>query len=373
MSLFSFLDSFFTDLGKSNKDPHVEEKAAFQQFINNDYSYYYENRQQRTIESFSSMDLELLLARAVAEHKLLVIKHLLRYGVNPLRAILQTESEVMLTFLQTNGASLKHELINPTRITGDKLNYIKKLIRFGASPNACIIEHKRHDGSETIITQLKYLPLAYSLDSIEAVQCLLEHGANPLEVDYREHSALDYALLRASVEVCEAMLTYARRSGQSIDVTASLFKLMKATKSVQSTEIAYLYEKTKYLLGIGADVNYQNQQGVSVVMAAIARKGVGMIVQLLVEHGADLELKDVKGRTAAVRALLKKDAVSFQMLERLGAKISTKARRYYEDLLEQEQVQSERSGSYDESSLSSSEIRELNGQQLASFTSIHKE
>lgn len=366
MSLFSFLDSFFTDLGKKNKDPYVKEKEAFHWFTNK--GYYGE---QRSIDSYSSIELELLLVRATTENNELVIKYLLRNGVNPLKAILQTETEAQLSLLKQNGASLKHELIDPSTVEGDKVQYIKKLIRFGANPNACVIVNEGYDSDAATAEPVKFLPLAYSLDSIEAVKCLLEHGANPLETDNTGRRALDYALLAASSEICDLMLAYAKKSGQPIDISSSLLRLMKAKKSVRSSNIKELLAKTNYLIKLGADVNYQDKQGVSVMMAAMSRKGIAAVQQLLVEHGANLELKDAKGRTALVRVLNKKDTAGFATLEKLGAKISSKARQYYEALVEQERDSG--SDEYDETTMTTSEIRGRNGHQLAYFKSIHKE
>jgi|GEM_PF-2376263 len=106
-------------------------------------------------------------------------------------------------------------------------------------------------------------------------------------------------------------------------------------------------------------------------MAALSRKGVTSILQLLVNNGANLELKDAKGRTALVRVLNKKDTVGFETLERLGAKISNRARLYYEGLVEKEK--SKPTDVHDENAMSSSEIRGMNGQPLAYMKSIHKD
>jgi len=64
------------------------------------------------------------------------------------------------------------------------------------------------------------------------------------------------------------------------------------------------YESVNYLLGLGADPNYSNADGVTALMYA-ADNGSYKIVQRLIEMGADVNLKPYDGNTAifaAVRA-----------------------------------------------------------------------
>lgn len=366
MGIFSFLDSLFADAGKTKRSTEMHEQTAFQNFAQQKYF-----GQHINIDSCQPYILEDLLVSAVAEYNELVVKYLLKHQVNAKRAIIQTDSETLLQLLQRNGASLKGQLIDPSVVEHNKAVYIQKFIRFGANPNYCFISNEYENHYVPAGTPIKVLPLTYCLDSVESVECLLKHGANPLEPDYTNRTSLDYALLHASIPICELIMTHIKATGQQADISSSLLTLMKARKSVSSRNIHYLTAKTKYLIDLGADVNKQDDDGISVVMAALARKGIASILQLLVSHGANLELKDGKGRTALVRVLNKKDIVGFETLERLGAKISNKARLYYEGLIEQES--SKPTDVHDENAMSSSEIRGMNGQQLAYMKSIHKE
>jgi len=364
MGFFSFIDSLFADAGKTKRSVEINEQNAFQRFAQQ--KYYGQNIQ---IDNCQPYILENLLVSAVAEHNEPVVKYLLKHQVNAKRAVLQTDSEQLLQLLQRNGASLKGELIDPSLVEHNKAAYIRKFIRFGANPNFCFVGNE--DGNRSASAGMKMLPLNYSLDSIESVECLLKHGANPLETDYTNRTPLDNALLHASIPICDLMLKHIKASGQQADVSASLLTLMKARKSVSSRNIQYLTVKTRYLIDLGADVNKQDDDGVSVMMAALARKGIASILQMLVNGGANLELKDAKGRTALVRVLNKKDTVGFETLERLGAKISNKARLFYEGLIEKER--NKPMDEHDENAMSSSEIRGMNGQQLAYMKSIHKD
>jgi hypothetical protein len=52
-----------------------------------------------------------------------------------------------------------------------------------------------------------------------------------------------------------------------------------------------------FLLGLGADVNATNSMGLTALLGA-ANRGSNAIIELLVEHGARLDVQDREGRTA---------------------------------------------------------------------------
>lgn len=93
----------------------------------------------------------------------------------------------------------------------------------------------------------------------------------------------------------------ALRSGVNINAckkTVNMFcealtPLMAACRAVQSEP-----EMVRFLINHGAEINIQNDKGLTALMIC-SNRGLADSVRILLDHGADISLDDVNGKTAA--------------------------------------------------------------------------
>eukprot|EP00966_Prymnesium_polylepis_P110003 2545159-Prymnesium_polylepis.1 len=111
-------------------------------------------------------------------------------------------------------------------------------------------------------------------------------GAAKQEAHPRQ-AELFQALEDGDVDVVEECV----KAGVSVDVADDDLNTALILASEGEPEIC------EYLVAAGANVNAQNKNGVTPLMAAV-RYEDERVVELYVEAGADLQLKDRKGRTA---------------------------------------------------------------------------
>jgi hypothetical protein len=148
----------------------------------------------------------------------------------------------------------------------DHLEFIKKLMARGANPNARI---KDNTWTRSVFTQqwldedgaTAFLRAAQSSD-LEVLRLLLAYGADPKIPTENNMTPLHVAAGVAWVEG----ITY---------------------EWSESDNLATV----KLLLDLGLEPNYQNDQGLTALHGA-AHKGRNGVVQMLVDHGARLDLRD---------------------------------------------------------------------------------
>jgi ankyrin repeat protein len=153
----------------------------------------------------------------------------------------------------------------------DHLDYIKRLLAAGANPN---LRMKSSTETRTVFTNqwlyeegaTPFLRAAQSGD-IVLLKLLLEHGADPaIPTDHKV-----------------TPLMVASGIGWVEGVTYEWSK--------QQT-----YDTVKLLLDLGADVNAQDTLDGRTALMGAAHKGRNDIIELLVQHGADLGLRDIGSR-----------------------------------------------------------------------------
>jgi ankyrin repeat protein len=155
----------------------------------------------------------------------------------------------------------------------DHLEYIKLLLAKGADPNLRV---KENTLSRTIFTMqwfyepgaTPFIRAAQSSD-IELLKLLLAHGADP----------------KLATDNGDTALTAAGGIGWVEGVT-------------YETSRKNNLETVRFLLDLGLDPNHQNREGRTALMGA-SHKGRNEIVQLLVDRGARLDLKDRGSRDTA--------------------------------------------------------------------------
>jgi len=153
----------------------------------------------------------------------------------------------------------------------DHLDYIKRLFAAHANPN---LRMRSSTETRTIFTH----------------QWLLEEGATPF---LRAAQSGDIVLLKLLLE---------HGADPKINTDYNVTPLMVASGIgwVQGVTYEWSPEQTletvKMLLNLGADVNVQDTLDGRTALMGAAHKGRNDVVELLVQHGADLSLRDIGSR-----------------------------------------------------------------------------
>jgi ankyrin repeat protein len=153
----------------------------------------------------------------------------------------------------------------------DHLEYIKRLLAAGANPN---LRMRSSTETRTVFTH----------------QWLYEEGATPF---LRAAQSGDLVLLKLLLE---------HGAKPAIPTAHKVTPLMVASGIGWVEGVTYewspqaTYDTVKMLLDLGADVNEQDTLDGRTALMGAAHKGRNDVVQLLVEHGADLGIHDIGSR-----------------------------------------------------------------------------
>jgi ankyrin repeat protein len=153
----------------------------------------------------------------------------------------------------------------------DHLDYIKRLFASHANPN---LRMRSSTETRTIFTH----------------QWLLEEGATPF---LRAAQSGDLVLLKLLLE---------QGADPKIDTDDSVTPLMVASGIGWVEGVTYEWspqqtlETVKMLLDLGAEVNAQDRIDGRTALMGAAHKGRNDVIELLVQHGADLSLRDIGSR-----------------------------------------------------------------------------
>lgn len=175
---------------------------------------------------------------------------------------------------------------------------LKSLIERGASVNAVCVS-----------TQRSPLHVAAENNKVEAIDALVEAGADPMAYDRIRKIPLHYAAREGSCEAVAALLRHgsdkdkADRRGQTP---------LHAAASRGFTAVSAA------LLTAGANVSARDLAGDSALDGA-AKWGCESVLKRLAEHGADVNTNDSRGMTALHKATLSKEVGSIHALVRMGA------------------------------------------------------
>jgi ankyrin repeat protein len=112
------------------------------------------------------------------------------------------------------------------------------------------------------------------------VKVLMGRGADVNAKDKRGYTALDWAMRRDHTELVELLL---------VNESAASAALVSATQSGDQKSVAYLLDR-------GADVNYQDDFGLSPLHVAASTQDSNC-VSLLLKRGAKVNVRDKAGRT----------------------------------------------------------------------------
>ena len=153
----------------------------------------------------------------------------------------------------------------------DHLDYIKRLLTAHANPN---LRMRSSTETRTVFTH----------------QWLLEEGATPF---LRAAQSGDIVLLKL-------LLEHGADASMTTDSKVTPLMVASGIGWVQGVTYEWSPEQTletvKLLLDLGADVNAQDLLDGRTALMGAAHKGRNDVIQLLVQHGADLSLRDIGSR-----------------------------------------------------------------------------
>ena len=194
--------------------------------------------------------------------------YLLEHGANPNIA---NEGGWNPLYIATDNRNIEAGDYPTRKPDLDHLDFIKRLLAGGADPN---LRMRSSTETRTVFTN----------------QWLYEEGATPF---LRAAQSGDLVLLKLLLE---------HKADPSIPTDHKVTPLMVASGIGWVEGVTYewskqqTYDTVKLLLDLGADVNAQDTLDGRTALMGAAHKGRNDIIELLVQHGADLGLRDIGSR-----------------------------------------------------------------------------
>lgn len=177
------------------------------------------------------------------------------------------------------------------------IDTVRRLIDEGANVNAT-------DGDR--MTPLHHAPVTNQLD---VAALLIERGANVNLVDFDGTTALHFAAYYNTPEIMEALLN----SGADIDAIDRL-----GSTPLMIAVINEWKEIVTFLVNKGANVNIVDVKGETSLHFAAYDSD---LMELLLEAGANIDAADQYGNTVLMAAVKKRNPVGVKMLIERGANI----------------------------------------------------
>ena len=138
------------------------------------------------------------------------------------------------------------------------------------------------------------LACAAANGQIEAVNCLLEHGADPFLKGQNGWSLLHFAAQSGNVVIIETMLS----KDLDIDSRAQTLGITPAMVSIRFGKL----EALKYLLEKGADGSLKTLEGQFSHLSFAVTAGSVEAIELLLSHGCSIDDRDDQGETPLMQA-----------------------------------------------------------------------
>ena len=138
------------------------------------------------------------------------------------------------------------------------------------------------------------LARAAACGHIEAVNCLLKHGADPLLKGKDGRNLLHFAAQSGNVIIIETMLS----KGFDIDARDETLGVTPLMVSIASGKL----EAAKYLLEKGADKSLKTTPGKLPLLSIASVAGSIAAVEMLLSHGCNIDARDSEGDTPLMHA-----------------------------------------------------------------------
>lgn len=209
-------------------------------------------------------------------------------GLNPDIRSLKQYDELKYSLLKT-------WLRNNKATEPNRMEITKKLIALGCDPKS-----------------LKLIDDVYNYGGIEYVRLFLENGADP-NAKIRDTPIIFDAMETGNKDLIKVFIEH------GVDInSANKYGESMLYKAVEDDD--YNIENIKYLIDLGADVNFvRAKNGRTVLMEAVSdySKVKADIVDLLISKGANLNLGDKRSRSALILAISEPKNPDLNVIEKL--------------------------------------------------------
>ncbi|MBT2683432.1 ankyrin repeat domain-containing protein [Bacillus sp. ISL-37] len=126
------------------------------------------------------------------------------------------------------------------------------------------------------------------------VSSLIENGEDIHQIDYNGYTALDWAVMDDNIQMVQLLLQL--KADPNFESDYGMTPFMTASEKGTASIIKMLHEA-------GGDPNYQEMSSGYTALTYAVFSGEIETVELLIELGADIQLKDYSGMTARMHAL----------------------------------------------------------------------
>lgn len=155
--------------------------------------------------------------------------------------------------------------------------------------------------------------------NLEGIKEIIKKGADVNGLDEIGNTALCSAAFGGDLEIVRALL--------EAGADPNLAPEPEPNEDESNTPLwfANSADITKLLIDAGADINFQNYSGDTILMMTARRWGALKKMKVLLENSADINIKDNEGKTALMYAVKDKDNLGkVKLLIEFGADINTK-------------------------------------------------
>ncbi|GAM13485.1 M48 family metallopeptidase [Mesobacillus selenatarsenatis] len=143
-------------------------------------------------------------------------------------------------------------------------------------------------------TEISTLIDAVISGNTKKVDSLIENGEDIHQIDYNGYTALDWAVMDDNIQMVQLLLDL--KADPNFESDYGMTPFMTASEKGTASMIKMLHDA-------GGDPNYQEMSSGYTALTYAVFSGEIETVKLLIELGADIQLKDYSGMTARMHAL----------------------------------------------------------------------